>query len=77
MFMLFRCSKVSMASLIIWSMYVDFVERTVVSWSWMDVVLMHLDPGLDATAGLPDVDLTTLAGSQLSGLMKGRRCMNY
>jgi hypothetical protein len=28
----------------------------------MDVALVLLDPGLDGTAGLPDVDLTTLAG---------------
>jgi hypothetical protein len=35
LFMLFGCSSISMASLIIWSMYLDLVDRMVVSWSWM------------------------------------------
>jgi hypothetical protein len=32
---LLGCSSISMASLIIWSMYLDLVERMVVLWSWM------------------------------------------
>jgi hypothetical protein len=33
--MLFRCSLISMASLIIWSMYLDLVDRVLVFWSWI------------------------------------------
>jgi hypothetical protein len=53
--LLLRCSSISMVSLITWSRYLDLVER-MVFWGWCS-----LDPGLDGTAGLTDVDMTTLA----------------
>jgi hypothetical protein len=80
-----------MASLIIWSIYLHFVDSDAVAQVdavfghggivWMmqtDVALVFLDIGLDGTAGLPELDMTTLAGglSPKSSFKGGRKLIH-
>jgi hypothetical protein len=77
LFMLFNCSSISMASLIIWSMYLELVDTILVSMAlayvmyghgqriWMlqmNVMVLLFDPAFNKMASLPNVNFSSFTG---------------